>query len=100
MSKVKGSSPLVRGAPVAAILMVGMAGIIPARAGSTQPLVLEITTNGDHPRSCGEHSAIGLALSTILGSSPLVRGARHNKASSVTFIGIIPARAGSTTCGR
>ena len=53
--QTQGSSPLVRGAPVAAILMVGMAGIIPARAGSTYAAENADVPHRDHPRSCGEH---------------------------------------------
>ena len=55
---VHGSSPLARGALVAALGIVMLGGIIPARAGSTYryaPLGRQLA---DHPRSRGEHDAV------------------------------------------
>ena len=50
----------------------------------------------DHPRSCGEHWAVLLAVDAFEGSSPLVRGAPTERLVRALCLGIIPARAGST----
>ena len=51
----EGSSPPVRGAQVQAGLVDGVAGLIPARAGSTRGVIGHIYFSGAHPRPCGEH---------------------------------------------
>ena len=114
-----GSSPLVRGALKRDSPDVAVARIIPARAGSTGTSEDTTRQDGDHPRSCGEHSgsiAIAVVLAGIIparagststsasttmqarGSSPLVRGAPVFPASPRRNYRIIPARAGSTAC--
>ncbi len=55
----KGSSPLVRGALHEPRLDAVQEGIIPARAGSTPHDPVIVVGAWDHPRSCGEHCAIG-----------------------------------------
>ncbi len=50
-----GSSPHVRGAPLLLFLPTCLVGIIPACAGSTAWKIRVRTTDGDHPRMCGEH---------------------------------------------
>ena len=113
-----GSSPLVRGALKRDSPDVAVARIIPARAGSTGTSEDTTRQDGDHPRSCGEHSgsiAIAVVLAGIIparagststsasttmqarGSSPLVRGAPVFPASPRRNYRIIPARAGSTS---
>ena len=73
--------------------------IIPADAGSTY---MQLSTeNGyeDHPRGCGEHSAVTYARRYSLGSSPQMRGARQDVGQILMAAGIIPADAGSTRPG-
>ncbi len=94
--RVVGSSPLVRGAPSHVLMPHAKLGIIPARAGSTPISRMSRRERGDHPRSCGEHSATHMGCSCEAGSSPLVRGAPSLGCCSLLPIGIIPARAGST----
>ena len=70
-----GSSPRVRGAVRDRYDLDAYNGIIPARAGSSvspDPSSLEW---GDHPRACGEQSAVSRIIRSNLGSSPRVRGA-------------------------
>ena len=55
LSRTRGSSPLVRGAPVWGWADTDAIGIIPARAGSTARVRDESHALRDHPRSCGEH---------------------------------------------
>ena len=91
-----GSSPLSRGALLAATARLGLRGIIPALAGSTVLGVGRRPTGRDHPRSRGEHGALGTVGTVILGSSPLSRGARWRRPARIHARGIIPALAGST----
>ena len=91
-----GSSPHVRGARHAQGMLVMPAGIIPACAGSTRTRNCWTRSNRDHPRMCGEHSRVLLALMLQPGSSPHVRGAQTISVPSTVETGIIPACAGST----
>ena len=75
-----GSSPLARGALFVMAIVILLAWIIPARAGSTRG-----------PRT---------ARVCRLGSSPLARGAPFEVSHRGEVTGIIPARAGSTILGR
>ena len=52
----QGSSPLTRGALAGVILDWLPERIIPAHAGSTQPVATRTVSHKDHPRSRGEHS--------------------------------------------
>ena len=49
--------------------------IIPADAGSTWTIRLDILGVRDHPRRCGEHEIVELLPPGLLGSSPQMRGA-------------------------
>ena len=50
----------------------------------------------DHPRVCGEHSVVPLALESSAGSSPRMRGTpRYHRCPGIAD-GIIPAYAGNT----
>ena len=70
-----GSSPRMRGARDAAVLVITGVGIIPAYAGSTSRARRSSRTRRDHPRVCGEHTRTGSPSMTGLGSSPRMRGA-------------------------
>ena len=91
-----GSSPLARGALVRRRVQATHAGIIPACAGSTQGAHRRAGQGGDHPRLRGEHMLTKASLSSVVGSSPLARGARQGKRRALWRGGIIPACAGST----
>ncbi|KXB52459.1 hypothetical protein HMPREF0307_02210 [Corynebacterium sp. DNF00584] len=71
-------------------------GLIPAHAGSTEPLGRVIIAARAHPRSRGEHQSLVLLEGPHCGSSPLTRGARVGQGFSVGGVGLIPAHAGST----
>ena len=98
-SCMAGSSPLVRGARLRLALQQGIYRIIPARAGSTEPLTIVMHDGKDHPRSCGEHPLPSPFTRWLLGSSPLVRGALLESCQVQSEKRIIPARAGSTKIG-
>ena len=72
------------------------ARIIPARAGQTAPATVVVGANADHPRACGANSLNAVLLSAKSGSSPRVRGKRHEIAINQFHARIIPARAGQT----
>ena len=94
-----GSSPLARG------LLSSVAGvviddrIIPARAGFTSSTRRRRTGASDHPRSRGVYIAIATRWHEDDGSSPLARGLPSQLPSQVSFLRIIPARAGFTWAG-
>ena len=92
-----GSSPRVRGAALRGVDIRPCVGIIPARAGSRSTA----NTNGcgrrDHPRACGEQNQVDVLRVMGLGSSPRVRGAGELAAELNIYVGIIPARAGSSS---
>ena len=92
----EGSSPHVRGALNSGVENKPPLGIIPACAGSTYGLASICSKTRDHPRMCGEHNSILIVGGTYPGSSPHVRGARHELCHGSFWSGIIPACAGST----
>ena len=53
--------------------------------------------NGAHPRSRGEHIQLSTSDFEGMGSSPLARGAHANLHDPRNLVGLIPARAGSTS---
>ena len=53
--------------------------IIPADAGSTEQQANCSLCAMDHPRGCGEHMAMSLAVRLTLGSSPRMRGAHRDR---------------------
>ena len=92
-----GSSPRMRGAPVAIGEDNLVVGIIPAYAGSTFASRTRGWETWDHPRVCGEHSRVPAVDGHEPGSFPRMRGAPR-RVDRVGFEqGIIPAYAGSTS---
>ena len=91
-----GSSPLARGLPSAESPPCRKAGIIPARAGSTEAPRYTCPHLQDHPRSRGVYDIRPDEQFLLEGSSPLARGLLKDTRAGLTRRGIIPARAGST----
>ena len=96
VAALPGSSPPVRGARVVGVVAGVRLGLIPARAGSTILLLIPSTLVRAHPRPCGEHKIFGREKLASKGSSPPVRGAPSTIFRCDSYIGLIPARAGST----
>ncbi len=92
----EGSSPRMRGARQPAPEPVRRPRIIPAYAGSTMSNGIRCKVAGDHPRVCGEHSALDVAADASAGSSPRMRGAHICSRRASRRRRIIPAYAGST----
>ena len=95
---VTGSSPRMRGTRLVPLGFSGGGGIIPAYAGNTMITLSGKSSNGDHPRVCGEHQKPTPATITVKGSSPRMRGTLSAAREVGVEAGIIPAYAGNTTC--
>ena len=91
-----GSSPLARGLHDPPGSVVGVHGIIPARAGFTTPCRGAAPRAPDHPRSRGVYRAELIRIVREAGSSPLARGLQGEGIERWRDEGIIPARAGFT----
>ena len=91
-----GSSPLARGLHACLMSTKPNPGIIPARAGFTDPAVRRAVSPRDHPRSRGVYTPLIHRLYEDAGSSPLARGLPRPLLSGGRSAGIIPARAGFT----
>ena len=94
-----GSSPHARGALVYEMCRLNPSGIIPACAGSTFLALHVPQLCEDHPRMRGEHPSSSPSRFGLRGSSPHARGALDALVGQRVSPGIIPACAGSTTCG-
>ena len=97
IGRVKGSSPLTRGALFDAYTNVTKGGLIPAYAGSTMVWDGAKAVFTAHPRLRGEHDTEHFPLAPLWGSSPLTRGAPLKIVHDSSPMGLIPAYAGSTT---
>ena len=96
--ETQGSSPRMRGTLSLHLHDGQQHGIIPAYAGNTVWVCVEIFPCGDHPRVCGEHDFITRQLASLPGSSPRMRGTHVAWNADAIRWGIIPAYAGNT-CG-
>ena len=93
---MSGSSPLARGLQRLTLLQDFPNGIIPARAGFTDPKSTVRDRSWDHPRSRGVYLSCTVRMMVASGSSPLARGLRRGSDRREFPRGIIPARAGFT----
>ena len=94
-----GSSPLARGLPLRLADLDPPGRIIPARAGFTMAQMTMVVLMQDHPRSRGVYNYLIARNNEDHGSSPLARGLPSASFSHGLSLGIIPARAGFTSCG-
>mgnify|MGYP000890263657 CR=1 FL=1 len=94
--RVKGSSPLTRGAPRSRRRDIAGNRLIPAHAGSTITLSRAKCFSPAHPRSRGEHAMVTGYGELSEGSSPLTRGAHPPTTRGTSPVRLIPAHAGST----
>ena len=93
-----GSSPLARGLRSPRCEQSPRGGIIPARAGFTRFSASSGVGLKDHPRSRGVYLVRQHAITLSEGSSPLARGLPTLQYGALARDGIIPARAGFTSC--
>ena len=71
-------------------------GLIPAYAGKTLKIWLQLSKPGAHPRVCGENRRSRNRRSERAGSSPRMRGKPSKGGGDHIHIGLIPAYAGKT----
>ena len=93
-----GSSPRMRGTLWLPQRKRCGSGIIPAYAGNTGNLALNLMNWRDHPRVCGEHATVTVPPTDSTGSSPRMRGTHMVILPQICDTGIIPAYAGNTPC--
>ena len=93
---ILGSSPLTRGKQAASCGCCVAARLIPTHAGKTLPNHDQTGVSKPHPRSRGENSVYGIAITAMSGSSPLTRGKQVHRLCRRLIIGLIPAHAGKT----
>ena len=86
----------MRGTRVLKLVPVVHQRFIPARAGNTSSRPGRDARPTVHPRTCGEHSSRSAARRSCTGSSPHVRGTRHDYRHEPRDRRFIPARAGNT----
>ena len=91
-----GSSPLTRGKLRHLLAQARRGRLIPAHAGKTASLRLEVRTGGAHPRSRGENLQCLPEGKQQVGSSPLTRGKRPRHPRPRAGLRLIPAHAGKT----
>ena len=91
-----GSSPRMRGSHYAIISLWNRYGIIPAHAGLTIFVYIQVSHCRDHPRACGAHKKLWPNTSREMGSSPRMRGSHLLVICSIPSRRIIPAHAGLT----
>ena len=95
-----GSSPRVRGKLWTHVLAPCSVRLIPACAGKTRPRARRLRRTQAHPRVCGENALRSTNLPGVPGSSPRVRGKRHQRPRGQRSGRLIPACAGKTLPGR
>ena len=91
-----GSSPRVRGKHQPRHRHHQHRRLIPARAGKTASRAAGSMWGPAHPRACGENPGSSIVRVRTRGSSPRVRGKRHERSRQRDAVGLIPARAGKT----
>ena len=89
-----GSPPRLRGEDPPGYPPSSLRRITPAPAGRSFSTLRKSSTEGDHPRACGEKHIEGLVANTALGSPPRLRGEAGIYASVCRPRRITPAPAG------
>ena len=91
-----GSSPHMRGTQFRSCFAKGFVRFIPAHAGNTTTPTAGTQSPTVHPRVCGEHTRVVACASSLIGSSPRMRGTRKIWSNSYSGCRFIPAYAGNT----
>ena len=94
-----GSPPRMRGKRRSILYAVPKSRITPADAGKTYRCSAGYHSGKDHPRGCGENTAIAANMPINMGSPPQVRGKPDIFVILILLLGITPAGAGKTDTG-
>ena len=98
-AETSGSPPRVRGEGHVVRFSSRHLRITPACAGRSYLYARQGGRHRDHPRVCGEKSSLSLAMGTVWGSPPRVRGEAHVTQITLEQARITPACAGrSRSC--
>ena len=89
-----GSPPRMRGKGGQTMAKRTGVGITPACAGKSTAAMAASRASRDHPRVCGEKSALHMRAMVSAGSPPRVRGKVADCGNYTALIGITPAYAG------
>ena len=92
----QGSPPRVRGKVSSSVLVPVSMRITPARAGKSYHSRNVLVIVRDHPRACGEKTAVTINQLRQAGSPPRVRGKDCRSFYKPPFQRITPARAGKS----
>ena len=93
---LQGTSPRMRGKPMAGTAMRSALRNIPAYAGKTCRLPPCAMFSPEHPRVCGENHQRQECLGQMFGTSPRMRGKPIQNQRSAFYLRNIPAYAGKT----
>ena len=96
IASVVGSSPRLRGTQFDHIFMPYMLRFIPASAGNTISVRLNVSASTVHSRVCGEHRRYLAIRFAFGGSSPRLRGTLYRSRIRSWVERFIPASAGNT----
>ena len=91
-----GSSPRMRGKQTWEYNSIAPPRLIPAHAGKTLSLAMQLILERAHPRACGENYVRNLFSEGGAGSSPRMRGKLRLQDRLSVDYGLIPAHAGKT----
>ena len=91
-----GSSPRMRGKLPPFQIETTAVRLIPAHAGKTLLSSFRSSVTAAHPRACGENLIVALEAGVPTGSSPRMRGKRHERLRGKRRPRLIPAHAGKT----
>ena len=91
-----GSSPRMRGTPPMDRAILAIWRFIPTHAGNTFLLIIRPAFTAVHPHACGEHDLRLVGTHDHSGSSPRMRGTRHEEPCKHQRVRFIPTHAGNT----
>ena len=92
----RGSPPRMRGKEEQCGRCQARTRITPAHAGKREEQQAPEPRRKDHPRACGEKSALGVGLELSEGSPPRMRGKVDAGIAEIEIVGITPAHAGKS----
>ena len=95
-NSIPGSPPLTREPLILSYRRACVQGITPAHAGTTHAVTVGHNSDGDHPRSRGNHLCIQFLSVLPSGSPPLARELLLRRFVKGVADGITPAHAGTT----
>ena len=100
LTRMRGSSPRLRGTLHQAAAILAERRFIPAFAGNALAMRIAKSSSTVHPRVCGERSTRVRIFESECGSSPRLRGTPVHRGLTMSWTRFIPAFAGNAHGGR